>query len=133
MDVFSAIPGVFTLDGSGTGQAAVLNQDGSVNSSANPAAHGSVISVFMTGAGQMSPPQKDGYLAPITAPFPMTAGVVSCSLGQVVYAGAAPGLVAGAVQVNVLLSMNAPVGNQVPILMSVDFFTSGYSTTIAVR
>src|SRR6202041_3479673 len=32
MPVASAVPGIFTLDGSGHGQAAVLNQDGTLNS-----------------------------------------------------------------------------------------------------
>jgi len=37
MNVFDAVPALFTADGTGHGQAAILNQDGTVNSTANPA------------------------------------------------------------------------------------------------
>ncbi|HYL38240.1 MAG TPA: SMP-30/gluconolactonase/LRE family protein [Bryobacteraceae bacterium] len=49
-DVVAASPGIFTV-ANGTGQAAATNEDGSLNSSSNPAARGSVISVFATGQG----------------------------------------------------------------------------------
>ena len=40
--------GIFTMDQSGTGQGAILNQDGTVNGPGNPAAKGSVVSIFAT-------------------------------------------------------------------------------------
>jgi uncharacterized protein (TIGR03437 family) len=49
--VLDTRPGLFTADGSGAGLAQALNEDGSANSAANPAARGSVISLFATGAG----------------------------------------------------------------------------------
>jgi uncharacterized protein (TIGR03437 family) len=135
MNVFPAVPALFTVDGTGKGQAAVLNQDGSVNSTANPAPRGSVISVFLTGAGAMTPAQPDGSFGPLSSPFPIPVLGVGCSVGQVLYAGAAPGLVAGVVQVNVLLSESITPGNQVPILIYVGNYASGFGgdTTIAVR
>lgn len=136
MQVFGAVPGLFTADGSGVGQAAVLNQDGSLNSASNPAARGSTISVFMTGAGLMTPRQQDGSITPLTPPFPMVALGVSCSLGQVTYAGAAPGLIAGAVQVNVQISQNVTVGPKVPFVIYIGNYVSaidGGANTIAVR
>ena len=45
-------PGVFTADGSGRGQAAAVNQDGTRNGPGAPAAGGSVLSLFATGEGQ---------------------------------------------------------------------------------
>jgi uncharacterized protein (TIGR03437 family) len=96
--VLDAVPALFTADEAGHGQAAILNQDGTVNSTTNPAAHGSVISVFMTGAGRMTPAQPDGSMGPLSAPFPVPVLGAACSLGQVLYAVAAPGLVAGAVR-----------------------------------
>jgi uncharacterized protein (TIGR03437 family) len=135
MDVFDAVPALFTSNASGKGQAAVLNQDGSVNSPSNPAPRGSIISVFMTGAGHMLPEQTDGVLSPLVPPFPMVAMGSSCNLGQVLYAGAAPGLVAGAVQVNVEISQTASAGAQVPIVISIGNFASGFfgDTTVAVQ
>jgi uncharacterized protein (TIGR03437 family) len=40
--------------------AAALNQDGTVNSAANPVAPGSIVSVFATGLGPITPLQADG-------------------------------------------------------------------------
>ena len=42
-------PGVFTLDSTGKGQAVAMNQDGSINTAATPAAAGDVISLYVTG------------------------------------------------------------------------------------
>ena len=47
--VAETVPGLFTLDGSGQGQGAVLNQDHTVNSPSNPAAPGSIVQIFATG------------------------------------------------------------------------------------
>ena len=53
------VPGVFTFGGLGLGQAAVLNYDAtagySINSSKNPAAKGSTISLYVTGMGDLTP------------------------------------------------------------------------------
>lgn len=135
MDVFDAVPALFTSNATGRGQAAVLNQDGSVNSPSNPAPRGSVISVFMTGAGRMTPGQPDGSLTPVTPPFPVVALGASCNIGKVTYAGAAPGLVAGAVQVNVQISPDVTASAQVPIVIYIGNFASGFTgdTTVAVR
>jgi uncharacterized protein (TIGR03437 family) len=48
--VVAAAPGIFTVAG-GAGQAAANNQDGSLNSASNPAARGSVVSLYATGQG----------------------------------------------------------------------------------
>jgi uncharacterized protein (TIGR03437 family) len=48
--------GIFTANGTGSGQGAILNQDGSVNGPTNPEKTGNIISVFMTGAGLMAMP-----------------------------------------------------------------------------
>ena len=53
----AAQPAIFTSDGSGAGQGAVLNQDNSYNGAGNPAARGSVVQIFATGiafAGQVT-------------------------------------------------------------------------------
>jgi uncharacterized protein (TIGR03437 family) len=133
MTVLDAVPALFTANGSGKGQAAILNQDGSVNSSANPAAPGTIISIFMTGAGRMNPAQRDGETTPLTGPFPEPVLGVACNLGQVVYAGAAPGLVAGAVQVNVRLG--PATGLQLPVVVYTGNYASGLlgDTTVAIR
>ena len=73
MPVSTAIPGIFTMDTSGHGQGAIVNQDGTVNSAANPAPAGSIISVYATGEGQTSPGGADGKPADWPAPVPVAA------------------------------------------------------------
>jgi uncharacterized protein (TIGR03437 family) len=70
LPVWPAVPALFTANSSGFGQLAALNEDGTVNSSANPAKSGSVVSVFMTGAGSIAPSIVDGQLGPPQPPYP---------------------------------------------------------------
>jgi uncharacterized protein (TIGR03437 family) len=135
MNLFDAVPALFTVNGTGTGQAAILNQDGTVNSVLNPAERGSVISVFMTGAGRMTPAQQDGSLGPLFPPFPITALGAASNVGPVLFAGAAPGLVAGAVQINVRISQDVRPGDFVPIVVYIGNYASGFTgdTTVAIR
>lgn len=58
MPVWPARPGIFTANGSGKGQASALNQDGSVNSPANPAAKGEIAVLWGTGGGVENLPSK---------------------------------------------------------------------------
>ena len=60
MALAPATVGIFSADCSGTGQANVQNQDGTSNSADNPAAPGSVVTLWATGAGQPSPSGKRG-------------------------------------------------------------------------
>ena len=87
-----------------TTQAAALNEDGTVNSAANPAQAGSTVTLYATGAGQTSPPGATGKAA--QAPYPQPLLPVALLIGakdaQVVYSGAAPGMV-GVLQVNARL------------------------------
>src|SRR5262249_14728797 len=59
LPVAASAPGLFTVSGSG-GPALATNQDGAPNSRANPAAAGSVVSLFATGEGQTNPAGIDG-------------------------------------------------------------------------
>jgi len=101
----SSAPGIFTADASGGGQAAALNQDGSLNSAENPAAPGSVVVLFATGEGQTDPPGVDGKLAALPLPRPLLPVRVTANGqdAQLLYAGGAPGFTAGLMQVNIRL------------------------------
>lgn len=114
--VAEAAPAIFTLDGSGYGQAAVLNQDGSVNSASNPAAQGSIVTFFATGIGEMKPQPADGAVpsAPTAVPsLPLTMYIGGApGAVQFQYAGDAPGLVEGAVQINAIVPEFLPTGAQ---------------------
>jgi hypothetical protein len=98
-----AAPGMFTLDSTGAGPAAVLNQDNSVNGPTQPAARGSVIQIFATGipvrgavTGSITPAAAPGSTDPVS----VTIGGVTASI---LYAGPAPGEIAGLVQVNAVV------------------------------
>ncbi|MCW5981277.1 MAG: hypothetical protein KIT09_24550 [Bryobacteraceae bacterium] len=85
------------------GYAAAINQDGSINSEANPAAPGSVLAFYVNGAGVFDASLADGTIVapPLPIPvLPLTA-TFDQAPAEVVYAGAAPGIVAGVVQVNI--------------------------------
>ena len=87
--VLPAHPGIFTLDSSGAGQGAILNEDNTFNSAAQPAARGSIIVLFGTGAGQTDPPGEDGKLA--EPPFPKPLAPVDVYIygmkAEILYAG----------------------------------------------
>ena len=55
-----ASPALFTVNQQGFGQIAAVNQDGTINSPANPAPIGSVISLYGTGQGLVPNPPADG-------------------------------------------------------------------------
>jgi uncharacterized protein (TIGR03437 family) len=140
LPVAAASPALFTLNGSGLGQAAAFNQDGSLNTSATPAAKGSVVVLYATGEGQTSPAGVDGKIAG-DLPLPVPTGTVTVLVGgppgvgksaAVLYAGAAPTLVAGVLQMNVVIPEDAPSGN-VPISFTVNGVSSSELATIAVK
>ena len=133
-----AIPGLFTSDGSGHGQVAALNQDGTVNSSANLSEAGFVVAAYMTGAGAIRPPLGDGQAGPLAPPFPVpvlgVSATVNGAAAPVLFFGQAPGLVAGAVQMNVQIPPSTASGNAALIVYVGNWRTSiSTTTTIAVR
>jgi uncharacterized protein (TIGR03437 family) len=127
-----AAPGIFT-SGSGSGPAVIINQDGSLNSAANPAASGSVITLFATGEGLGQPAGIDGK--PATAPLPKPILPVTLNVGaipaEILFAGAAPGY-AGLMQINARLPRNAAPGTA-SVLLRVGNAASQAGVTIAVR
>jgi hypothetical protein len=68
--VASAHPGLFTLNGLGTGYAIALNHDGAPNSAANPAPPGSEVRLFATGIHRSAPPiEVVNYAGHLSAPL----------------------------------------------------------------
>jgi len=105
--VVQTAPAVFTVDGT---YAAALNQDGTINSANHPAPVGSIVAVWATGLGPVTPAQADGTLAGLPLPNNVLAVGVMASYSLFVvaenvpfpvsYAGPAPDMVAGASQIN---------------------------------
>lgn len=133
--VAAAVPGLFTTNFSGTGQGAIVNPDGSLNSAANPAARGSIVSLYATGEGETNPSGIDGMLAGDTPPKPkllVTAAIGGVS-AEVTYAGGGTGLVAGGMQINVRVPMSLAPGSAVPVLIRVGDASSQAGVTLAVQ
>ena len=135
--VLKVTPGICSLDGSGTGQALAFNEDGSLNSPRNPAAAGSVIQVYATGLGQMSPPGQDGLIvtdtaAPPSPVLPVTAQIAGQD-AAVAYAYRAPGLLEEVVQLNIAVPQQHQVSGIVPLVVQTDGQSSQPGITIAVR
>jgi uncharacterized protein (TIGR03437 family) len=131
----NASPGLFTADSSGRGVVAALNQHGSIHSTANPAAPGSVIVLYATGTGLLDAAVSDGALA--APPLPKLALPVAVVIGgveaTVIYAGPAPGAVYGLTQINAVVPPEAITGAAVPISIRSGDNQSPAGTTLAVR
>jgi len=128
-------PAIFTADSSGRSQGAILNEDTSFNSASNPAARDSIIVLFGTGGGQTDPPGVDGSLA--AAPYPKLKLPISVTIGGqpavIEYAGAAPGLVAGVIQVNARVPSGIAPGNSLPVVLKAGEFASPAQVSMAIR
>ena len=110
-------PGIFTLNSAGTGGGAIINQTGTVNSATAPASKGSIVAIYLTGAG-------------------VAGGTTTVSIGglpaPVVFSGAAPGAVQGLYQVNATIPANASSGSQ-PLVISIGGQASQTGVTIQVQ
>jgi uncharacterized protein (TIGR03437 family) len=135
LSIAAAAPGIFTLDSSGKGPGAILNQDLQVNSATNPAPAGSILSIYATGAGQTDPPGQDAAIALDHPPVPLLPVSVSISgkVAEVLYVGGGPGLIFGLLQVNARVPQGIPPGAAIPIVVTAGKFASQGAVTVAVK
>lgn len=160
--VANGAPGFFTLDSSGSGPAAILNVDSatgavSVNSRQNPASRGGIITAYFTGAGQTDPPSTDGVVATDVGRLAqrLEAGLdffgasngrigngqdatrcevnPGCQPVEVLYAGPAPGIVAGVIQVNMRLPNSQSASGTHSLGISVGGVWSQLNATVSIR
>ncbi len=115
LPVADAHPGLFSFDATGNGLGALFNEDGTKNTVDNPAKPGSVVQLFGTGEGQTAPAGVDGLVASENlASLARPRQPVSVKIGgvdaELLYAGAAPGLVSGVLQLNVRIPPATPAG-----------------------
>ena len=136
LPVSAAAPAVFTTTASGSGQGAILNSDLSVNSPAHPAARGSAIAIYATGTGILNPAVADGTVI-AAGSLPVSEAAVSVTIGgqaaTVTYQGAAPGLVAGVMQINAQVPAGVAPGAAVPVIVSAGGTASLNTVTVAVQ
>jgi uncharacterized protein (TIGR03437 family) len=106
LPVAPAAPAIFTLTASGVGPGAVLNQDNTVNSPTNPAPVGTIIQIYATGGGQSNPPAETGSVTPGSGGGGNQLPIKAFFAGDeaaVVFAGPAPTLASGVLQVNAVV------------------------------
>ena len=132
--VAGASPGIFT-QAYGPGQAWMLNQDSTFNSSSNPAARNTYVAFWLTGQGYVNAPPPDGVQP--GPPYPIPVLPVSVSLGGVQLPAANvvfDGLIyTGEIQINVLIPANAPTGSAVPLVVTIGGASSRADTTVAIQ
>lgn len=129
LPVVGAMPALVTRNGSGSGPVAMINQDQSVNT---PAPADGVVALFGTGGGWLSG-AVDGAMARTTISLGSAVRVsIAGRDAPVLYAGAAPGLINGAIQINVQIPADAPSG-LAPITVNVNGQTSPAGATIEIR
>ncbi len=135
LEIAPASPAIFTINATGRGAGAILNQDGTINAPANPADRGSLVTVFATGAGLMDPPGTEGHavLPPFPAPLLPVRVQIDGFDAAIQYAGAAPGLVSGILQVNCQVPHQAKSGSAVRIVLMIGGIPSPPEVTVAVR
>jgi uncharacterized protein (TIGR03437 family) len=123
LPVVASSPGVF----------AITNTDYSVNSPSNPAPAGGAVVLYGTGEGQTTPAGIDGGVNISTYPkpvLPVTAKIAGQN-AQILYYGAAPGFVAGVLQVDVQIPPG--VTGTVPIQLSVGTTSTPQNLMISVQ
>lgn len=135
IDGVSTVPQTLAVAAAAPGIFIVLNQDYSINATAHPAAAGSVLVLYATGEGQTNPSGVDGKVAtgvPPNLPKPRLSVLVTVGgkTASVLYAGAAPGFIAGAMQINLRLPAGLASGPS-PLILNIGGFTT--TVTVAVR
>lgn len=110
----------------------VLNQDGSLNSAANPSSRGQAVVLFASGTGVTSPATMSGAVA--TVPLAPPAVPVRLFIGgqeaRLLFAASAPGT-AGLVQINAVVP-DGVAGDRVPVSLEAAGVRS-QETAIAIR
>ena len=115
--VAASAPGIFTINASGTGPGAIINQAGTINSAASPAPKGSIVAIYLTGAGVANS---------------ATTVTIGGQAAPVAFAGQAPGAIQGLYQVNATVPANATSGTQ-PVVVTIGGQASQAGVTINVQ
>ena len=128
-------PGIFSMNGQGTGQGAILDTSYRLVDRSNPALAGATyVQIYCTGLGPVANQPASGAVSP-TSPLASTTTNPTVTIGgvpaSVIFSGLAPGFV-GEYQVNALVPPNSAAGDAVPVVISAGGKTSN-TVTIAVK
>jgi uncharacterized protein (TIGR03437 family) len=134
LPVVPSEPALFTVDSSGSGQGLIFDAMGNPNSTSNPAAAQSVVTLYATGEGQTLPPGVDGLIATNLAPAPVLPVSVTIDgiSAAVLYYGGAIGQVAGMMRIDVQVPDGVASGAR-PVLLQVGDAQSQTGVTVAIQ
>jgi uncharacterized protein (TIGR03437 family) len=134
MNVATSAPGIFTATGTGTGQGAILNQNFTLNTAGNPAAKGTIIQIYMTGEGVTSPAGVDGGITSnaTTVPVLPIAVKIGGQPASIVFEGEAPGIVAGVLQLNVMVPATVTSGSNT-LVVTIGNNSTQSGLTVAIQ
>ena len=150
--VAATAPGIFSADGSGTGQAAAVNTSAStgaitLNSTTNPAKIGDTVTFYLTGEGNYNTNliagavnTNTGFIIPASlSPLPQISPTPTVQIGGVdatagvSYAGAVPGSIIGVLQINVVVPTGSTTGAAVAVAISIGGNSTQSGITINVH
>jgi uncharacterized protein (TIGR03437 family) len=146
--IAAAAPGIFTADGSGTGQAAALNYNAttmlySLNSNTNTARIGDTVILYLTGEGDynatpLAGTTNTGYvIPPALTPLPQVSPLPVVTIGGaaavVAYAGPLPGSILGLLQINVAVPTGSTTGANVPVVVTIGGVATQSNVTLAIH
>jgi uncharacterized protein (TIGR03437 family) len=136
--VVLSAPTLFTANGSGSGQGAILIAGPGVMAApagafpgSRPARQGEYLEIYCTGLGPVSRTPSDGAKA---STAPSVSQIPSVTVGgkaaPVAFSGLAPGT-AGVYQIDVQIPVGAPLGDAVPVVVSMNG-TASNTVTVAL-
>ncbi len=134
--VAESAPGIFAANSAGSGLGSIINDDGTRNSTSHPIVSDGnhVIQIFATGGGSFTTIPVDGELAPRVKNKTMLD--VTATIGgldaRVAYAGAAPELINGVLQVNLHVPAGLSSGPQ-PVVIKVGGVPTQDGITVQVQ
>jgi uncharacterized protein (TIGR03437 family) len=139
VDMAPVSPGLFTLNGMGTGQVMAINDDGTPNLPSSQISRGHVISLFGTGLGIVPSAPPDGQ--PPSDPVPADTtpdvwiGAAFVDPANIMFSGLAPGMI-GVWRIDVKVPDLTAPALQVPVFIRMKSIASevaGQVTTISVK
>ena len=130
---------IASADGSGGNGGVIINPDGTLNTTSNPASDGDTVVIYAAYAGPFanSFTGTDGRTT-ISPPYPAPAGPVSVTFGgvpatNIPYFGNAPGFLESVMQINVAIPSGVTPNLYTPLVISAGGATSPPWITIAIH
>ena len=140
-----AAPGIFTLNGTGQGQAAALNyvastQSYSLNGATTPAKVGDTVILYLTGEGDYASTLslRTGLLiSPALSNIPQMNPLPTVTIGAqaatVTYAGPVLGSLLGILQLSVTVPAGTPTGAAVPVSIQIGSVAAQTGVTLVIK